>query len=76
MTKHDVIIELYRVGAQISKIIKQLKVPKSTVYDAVKTHKDLSNTKYLPKSGRPCSCCTKSNIKTVRERVGGTPNAS
>ena len=59
MTKREAIIEFYRAGKSISKIIKQLKVPKSTVYDAVSRYKELSNTK------RPRSCRTKNNIKAV-----------
>ena len=74
MTKRDAIIGLYRAGTPISKITKQLKVLKSTVYDAVKRYKELGNTKYCPKSGRPRSCRTNSNIKAVRERVRGTSN--
>ena len=35
MTKREAIIELYRAVTSISKIIKQLKIPKSTVYVAV-----------------------------------------
>ena len=57
----------------ISKIIKQLKVPKSAVYDAVRRYKELGNTKDRPKSGRPWSCRTKSNIKVIRERVRRDP---
>lgn len=76
MTKRDAIIGLYRAGTPISKIIKQLKVPKSTVYDAVRRYKELGNTKDRPKSGRPRSCRTKSNIKAVRERVRRDPKRS
>ena len=75
MTKRDVILGLYRAGTPISKIIKQLKVPKSTVYDAVRRYKELGNTKDRPKSVRPRSCRTKNNIKAVRERVRRDPNA-
>ena len=41
MTKHDAIIGIYGAGTPISKIIKQLKVPKSTVYDVVRRYKEL-----------------------------------
>ena len=54
-------------------VIKQIKVPKSTVNDAVKRYKELNNTKDRPKSGHPCSCRTKSNVKVVRERVKRNP---
>ena len=69
MTKRDAIIGLYRAGTPISKIIKQLKVPKYTVYDAVSRYKELGNTNKCPKIGHPHSYCTKCNIKAVRERV-------
>ena len=65
MTKHDAINRLYRVGTPISNIIKHLKVPKSTVYGAVRRYKELDNTKDCPKSRHICSCRTKSNIKPV-----------
>ena len=45
ITKLDAIIGLYSAGTAISKIIKQLKVSKSTVYDAVRRYKELGNTK-------------------------------
>ena len=76
MSKRDAIIELYRAGTPIPKIIKQLKVPKSTVYDAVKRYQDLGNTKDRPKSGRPRTAHTKANIKAVRERVRRNPKQS
>ena len=69
MTKCDVIIELDRARKSISKIIKQLKVPKSTVYGVVRRYKELGNTKNCPESRRYRSCRTKSNIKAVRKRV-------
>ena len=73
MTKHDAIIELYHVGTPIPKIIKQLKVPKFTVYDTVRRYKELGKTKNRPKRGRPRSWRTKSNIKAARERVRRDP---
>ena len=53
----------------MSKIIKQLKVTKSIVYDVVRRYKELGNTKDCLENGRSRSCCTKSNINAVRERV-------
>ena len=76
MTKRDDIIGLYRAGILISKIIKKLKVPKSKVYDALRRYKELGNTKDRPKSGCPCSCRTKSNIKDIQERVRRDPKLS
>ena len=48
MAKRDAIIEFYRK----SKIIKQLKLPKSTVYDTVRSYKKLGNIKDCPKSDK------------------------
>ena len=76
MTKRDTIIELFHAGAPISKIIKQLKIPVSTVYDAMKGYSELRNTKDRPKSGRLRSYRTKSNIKIVRERARRYPKCS
>ena len=72
MTRSDFIIGLDRAGIPASKIITQLKVPKSTFYDAVMRYKEPTNvnTKEGPKSRCPHhSCSTKSNIKVVGERV-------
>ena len=62
MTNRDANIELYCAGVPISNMIEQLKVSKSTVYDAVNRYKELSKNKDHPKSGRPRSYHTKSNI--------------
>ena len=69
MNKSDAINELYRAGTPISKIIKQLKVPKFTVYDAVRRYKELGYTKDHLKFGHPRPCRTRSNIKAVREKL-------
>ena len=67
MTKRDAIIRLYRAGAHISKILKQLKVPRFTIYCAGRRYKELSNTKNYPKSGRPRSCHEKQHQSRSRE---------
>ena len=50
MTKRDAIIGLNRAGTPISKIIKQLKVPKFTVYDAVRTYEKQHQSR--PREGK------------------------
>ena len=75
MIKRDAIIRFYRTGTPISKKIKQLKVPKSSVYDMVR-YKELRNTKDRPKTKNPHSCCTKNNTKAVQERVRRGPKHS
>lgn len=76
MSKREAIIELYRAGTSAPKIIKLLKAPKSTVYDAVKRYEELGNAKDRPKSGRPRTARTKANIKAVREKVRRNPKRS
>ena len=76
LTKRDAIIGLYRTGTPTSKLIKQLKIPKSTVYDVVMRYKELSNIKDRPKRGCPCSFPTKSSSKAVQERVRRDPKRS
>ena len=76
MTKRDAIFGLHRAMTPISNIIKQLNLPKSTVYDAVRRYKELGNTKDRPRRGRPRSCRTKSNIKAVQEKARRNPKRS
>ena len=47
MSKHHAIIELHHSGVYNSMIIKQLKVPKSTVYITVAKFKQLGDDKDL-----------------------------
>ena len=76
MSKRQGIIELHKAGISIKKIINLLKVPKSTVYDALDRYKELDNAKDRPRSGRPISALTKENIKAVRERIRRNPKRS
>ena len=50
-------------------IIKQLKVPKSTVYDTVARFKELGDDKDCPRSGRHRTACTPKIIKSACKRV-------
>ena len=70
MSKRHAIIELHRARVSNSMIIKQLKVPKSTVYNTVARFKELGGDKDRPRSGRPCTALTPKIIKAARERVG------
>ena len=53
-------------------IIKQLKVPKSTVYDTIARFKELDDDKNRPRSESPCTACTHKIIKVACERVTPT----
>ena len=48
MSKHHTIIELHHTRVSNLMIIKQLKVPKSTVYDTVARFKELDDNKDHP----------------------------
>ena len=73
MSKCHAIIMLYCVGVSNLMIIKQLKVPKSTVYDTVARFKELDDDKIHPRSGHPCTACTPKIIKVACERVRRNP---
>ena len=49
MRKHHAIIELHCIGVSNSMIIKQFKVPKSTVYNTIGRFKELVMTKTVLK---------------------------
>ena len=72
MSKCHAIIELNCEGVSNLMIIRQLKVPKSTVYNTVARFKELSDDKDHPRSGHPCTACTPKIIKVARERVTPT----
>ena len=73
MNKCHAIIELHCTGVSNSTIIKQLKVPKSTVYNTVARFKELGNDKDHPRSGHPCTSHTPKIIKAACERVRRNP---
>ena len=66
MTKRDAIIGLYCAGTPISKIKKQLKIPKSTVYDAVRRYKELAIQKIVPKADVPTHAIQKATSKPFK----------
>ena len=76
MSKCETIIKFYCMGMSIKKIIKQLMVPKSTVYDAVARYRELGNTKDCPRSGCPCSGHMQNNFTVMLERVTRNPKQS
>ena len=53
MRKREAIIQLHCAGRTNSKIIKLLKVAKSTMYHVVNRVKKLSTSEDCPRSGRP-----------------------
>ena len=57
-------------------IIKQLKVPKSTVYNTVARFKELGDDKDRPRSGRPCTARIPKIIKVACEMVRRYPKQS
>ena len=71
--KCHAIIKLDRMKVSNSIIIKQLKVPKLTVYNTVARSKKLGDDKDHPKSGHPCTACKPKIIKAACERVRRNP---
>ena len=69
MSKLHAIIELYRAGVFNLTIIKQLKVPKSTVYDAVARFKELGDDKNRPRSECPRTARTILKFNPQNDRV-------
>ena len=69
MCKRHANIELHYAGVSNLMIIKQLKVPKSTVYDTVARFKKLGDEKDHPRSGCPHTACTSKIIKATCERA-------
>ena len=73
-SKCHVIIELHCVGVSNLIIIKQLKVPKSTVYDTVARFKELGDDKDCPRSGHPYTALTPKIIKALVRGSEGIQN--
>ena len=73
MSKRYANIELYRAGMSNSMIIKQLNVPKLTVYNTVARFKKLGDDKDCPRSLCHHTACTPTIIKAARERVRRNP---
>ena len=71
MTKHNPIIELHHAVMPMSKIIKQLKVPKSKVYRGCK--KSLGTQNIVPKADAHAVPKATSTLFEIGK--GGTQNA-
>ena len=83
MSKIEAIIQLHCTGKTDSKIIKLLKVAKSTVYHFLKTFKQLCTSEDCHGGGRLCTDQSKKLViavitaqKSVRERVIRNPKRS
>ena len=73
MEKRKAIIEVRLAEISAPRIIRQLKVAKSTVYDTIKRNKELGNKNDRLRTGRPRTARTSKKIKAVRERIRKTP---
>ena len=73
MEKRKAIIEVCLAEISAPRIIRQLKVAKSTVYDTIKRYKELGNKNDRLRTGRPRTARTPKKIKAVRERIKKTP---
>src|SRR5215217_5127549 len=55
-----------RLGSSLNKIVKILKLPKTTVYDTIKRYENAESLRSAPRSGRPCALNV-SEQKILRE---------
>jgi inhibitor of nuclear factor kappa-B kinase subunit alpha len=62
------------VGNCVSKIIKAMKLPRSTVYNVLKRYKETGSASDRPRSGRPRTARTPQLIKSVREKLRRNPD--
>jgi transposase len=69
----EAIIELHRRGISAQKIIKQLKVLKSTVYDAIQRFEEFGTRADRHRSGRPVTVSTPKMIKRIRSHLDRNP---
>ena len=72
MSKLHAIIELHGMKVSNSMIIKQLKVPKSTMYVTAARFKELGDDKDCPKSRRYCTAHTPTTINEAYKKVTPT----
>ena len=70
------IIRLFDAGKTASNIIKDLNLPRQTVYDAIKRYKELGTTQDKPRSGRPRTATTPANLNKLRLRISRNPRKS
>ena len=61
---------------KVIKIIKLLKLAKSTVYHVMKTYNELGTSKDHPKGGRPRTALSKKMIKIDQKRLRRNPKRS
>lgn len=74
--KRPAIISLYLSGGSAAFISKVLKVPRRTVYDAIKRYKELGTLSDRTGRGRKLTVITPEMIKKIRERIRRNPRRS
>ena len=73
MSQRKAIIQLFCAGKTNPEIVKILKAPKSTVWDAVNQYIELGTSDDCPKSGQLQTAHTPTKIKAVREQIKRSP---
>jgi transposase len=66
LTERGKILGLRLGGSSLNKIVKILKLPKTTVYDTIKRYENAESLRSAPRSGRPCALNV-GEQKTLRE---------
>ncbi|RCN31708.1 hypothetical protein ANCCAN_22496 [Ancylostoma caninum] len=73
--KRGAVIALHREGVKNSEIARRLRMPRSTVYDAVK-FRQLEDCKDRPETGRPVSEARIRARQAMRKRISRNPQRS
>ena len=63
------IINLHKKGLKNMEIAKVLRVNRSRVWQTLKRFGKRGHATDRPRSGRPCTVCTKKRIKVVAEEI-------
>ena len=69
----EAVIYMFQQGHSPAKIIKELKLPRSTVYKAIARYKELGTTQDRPRSGRPSVFKDPALRKRVKQLLDRNP---
>lgn len=75
-SKRAAIIHCYSAGDRPSEIIRRLRIPRTTVYDAIKRFHERGDALDRPRCGRPRSVNTTRTRNIIRNRIRRNPRIS
>jgi len=74
--RREAIVALFKKGKSAPSIIKELNMPRSIVYKAIKRFNELRTAMDRPKSGRSVTATTPEYVKKIRECIRRNPDRS